>query len=85
MSEKSSLPRIKNMGPKSTDWLNDIGVFTLEDIERQGVVSVYKRLKASRPNISLVMLWALQGAVMNLHWKWLPEEVKAELLQEIAE
>lgn len=83
MNPKTPAVRIKNMGPKSTEWLNDIGIFTVEDIEREGVIAVYQRLKASRPGISRVMLYALQGAVMNLHWNHLPDEVKADLLREL--
>jgi DNA transformation protein len=83
MSKKSPEPRIKNMGAKSTEWLNEIGIFTVEDVEREGVVAVYHRLKASRPGISKVMLYALQAAVMNLHWQHLPEDIKADLLRAI--
>jgi DNA transformation protein and related proteins len=83
MSKKP--PAIKNMGPKSTEWLKEIGIFTVEDVEREGVMEVYLRLKAGRPGISRVMLYALQGAVLNLHWNALPDELKEELLQQLDE
>ena len=74
------MSRIKNIGPKSESWLNDIGIFTVDDVEAIGVVEVYKRLKLSRPNISLVMLYALQGAVMDMHWQEIPDDVREDLI-----
>lgn len=70
---------IRNMGPKSTKWLNEIGVSTLQDIERLGSVEVYIRLKRIRPRVSLVLLYALEAALLDLHWNRLPGSVKAEL------
>ncbi|MCA9892838.1 MAG: TfoX/Sxy family protein [Anaerolineae bacterium] len=74
------MSRIKNIGPKSESWLNNIGIFTVDDVEAIGVVEVYKRLKLSRPNISLVMLYALQGAVMDMHWQEIPDDVREDLI-----
>ncbi|MCB9461259.1 MAG: TfoX/Sxy family protein [Anaerolineaceae bacterium] len=74
------MSRIKNIGPKSESWLNDIGIFTVDDVEVIGVVEVYRRLKLSRPNISLVMLYALQGAVMDMHWQEIPDDVREDLI-----
>ena len=74
------MSRIKNIGPKSESWLNDIGIFTVDDVEAIGVVEIYRRLKLSRPNISLVMLYALQGAVMDMHWQEIPDDVREDLI-----
>lgn len=35
--------------------------------------------------VTLNMLYALQGALMELHWKDVPQEVKTALLQEVGE
>ncbi|MCA9883836.1 MAG: TfoX/Sxy family protein [Anaerolineae bacterium] len=74
------MSRIKNIGPKSESWLNDIGIFTVDDVEAIGVVEIYRRLKLSRPTISLVMLYALQGAVMDMHWQEIPNDVREDLI-----
>ena len=37
---------MKNLGPKSSEWLASIGVHSLEDVARPGVVETYKRVKA---------------------------------------
>ena len=40
---------MKNLGPKSSEWLASIGVHSLEDVARLGVVETYKRVKAVYP------------------------------------
>ena len=71
---------IKNMGPKSRVWLHEIGINTLEDLKTIGAVEAYRRLKIAFPTeITLNMLWGLQAAILNIHWKMLTPEMKAEL------
>ena len=40
---------MKNMGPKSSEWLASVGIHTLDDVARLGVVKAYKRVKAAYP------------------------------------
>ncbi len=80
MSKKSSSTSLSDFGEKSAAWLNEIGVYTLENIEREGVVEVYIRVKRAFPHkVTLNMLWGLQAAVLGIHWNALPPEMKAEL------
>ena len=75
---------IKNMGPKSSAWLHEIGIDTLEDLEAIGTVEAYRRLKASRPTeVTLNALWGMQAALLNIHWNMLTPEMKAELKAQI--
>ena len=75
---------IKNMGPKSSAWLHEIGIDTLEDLEAIGTVEAYRRLKASRPTVvTLIALWGMQAALLNIHWNMLTPEMKAELKAQI--
>jgi DNA transformation protein len=80
------LLKLKNIGPKTREWLHDIGIHTREDVERLGSVEVYRRLKASRPHqVSLNALWGLEAALLNIRWDMLPDDVKAELLRQLSE
>lgn len=82
----SELSKLKGIGPKTTGWLNDIGIYTLEDIEALGVVEVYKRLKAAYPHkVSLNALYGLQAVVLGIHWLALPPAMKAELKAQVSE
>jgi hypothetical protein len=38
---------MKNMGPKSREWLASVGIHTLDDVAQLGVVETYKRVKAA--------------------------------------
>ncbi|MBL8120696.1 MAG: TfoX/Sxy family protein [Anaerolineae bacterium] len=78
-----SMTPFKNIGPKTLERLQAVGVSSLEDLEAMGAVEVYRQIKAAYPrDVSIVALYALQGALLNLHWNALPPEMKAELRAE---
>lgn len=75
---------LRNIGPVSAKWLAEVGVELMEDLERVGAVEAYRRVRENRPGkASLNLLWALQGALMELHWTDVPEQVKERLLEEL--
>ena len=74
---------MKNIGPKSSEWLASIGVNTLEDVARLGVVETYKRVKAAYPDkVSLNMLYGLQAALLDLTINQLPQDIRDQLKRE---
>ena len=77
---------MKNLGPKSSEWLASIGVHTLDDVARLGVVETYKRVRAAYPEkVTLNMLWGLQAALLDIPWNELPPEIKSELKKQAEE
>jgi DNA transformation protein len=77
---------MKNLGPKSREWLASIGVYSLEDVAKLGVVETYKRVKAAHPEkVTLNMLWGLQAALLNIRWDELPLDIKSELRKQVEE
>lgn len=75
---------LRKLGPKSRQWLAEIGITTLEEIERLGSIEVYRRLKASRPReVSLNMLYGLEAAILDIPWQHLPQDVKDQLRTQI--
>ena len=77
---------MKNLGPKSQEWLASIGIHTLNDVARLGVVETYKRVKAAYPEkVTLNMLWGLQAALLDIPWNELPPDIKDQLRQEAGE
>ena len=77
---------MKNLGPKSREWLASIGVNTLDDVAKMGVVETYKRVKAAYPEkMTLNMLWGLQAALLDITWNELPPDIKAQLRKEVGE
>ena len=77
---------MKNIGPKSREWLASAGVYTLDDVAKLGVVETYKRVKAAYPEkVSLNLLWGLQAALLDLPWNELPPDIKYELRKQVGE
>ena len=75
---------MKNIGPKTKQWLASIGVHTLDDVVNLGVVETYKRVKAAYPEkVSLNLLYGLQAALLDLPWNELPPDIKEELKRQV--
>ena len=75
---------MRNMGPKSSEWLASVGVHTLDDVVSLDVVETYKRLRAAYPEkVSLSLLYALQAALLDLPWNELPPDMKEELKRQV--
>ena len=77
------LSRLKNIGPKSEQWLNAIGVHTLDDLEEMGAVAAYRQLKARGFPASLNLVWAIEATVQGIHWRDLPQADKDRLREEL--
>jgi hypothetical protein len=75
---------MKNMGPKSKEWLASVGIHTLDDVAALGVVETYRRVKAAYPEkVSLNLLYGLQAAMLDIPWNELPPDIKAELKKQV--
>jgi len=77
---------MKNLGPKSREWLASVGIHSLDDVAKLGVVETYKRVKAAYPEkVTLNMLWGLQAALLEIPWNELPQDIKDQLRKEAEE
>jgi len=82
MTSHSELLQLKNLGMASVNILHAIGINTCIDLRHTGAVEAYRKIKARHINVSKVMLYALQGALMDVHWNELPPDLKAQLVAE---
>ncbi|GAA2898123.1 hypothetical protein GCM10010517_63190 [Streptosporangium fragile] len=77
---------LRNLGPKSELWLDQVGIGDAGRLAELGAVEAYRRLQdAAIPGLSLNALWALEGALTENDWRLIPAERKQELLAELAE
>ena len=77
---------MKNLGPKSSEWLASVGVYSLDDVAKLGVVETYKLVKAAYPEkVTLNMLWGLQAALLDIPWNELPPDIKSALRKQVEE
>ena len=75
---------MKRIGPTSREWLASVGIHTLDEVARLGVVETYKRVRAAHPDkVSLNLLWGLQAALLEIPWQELPEDIKAQLRRQV--
>lgn len=81
-TSNQELLQLKNLGMASVNILHAIGINTYADLQKVGAVEAYKRIRSRDINVSKVMLYALQGALMNVHWNDLAPDVKAQLVLE---
>jgi DNA transformation protein len=72
------------MGPKSRQWLAEIGIYTIQDLRKAGSITTYKLLKEIYPRkISLNLLWGLEAAIRDVDWRALTEADKEELRKKL--
>ena len=77
---------MRNIGSNSARWLESVGICSPEELFDLGPVEAYKRVKSAYPQeVSLNMLYALQGAIMDLPWNEIPPDIKEKLKCEATE
>ena len=84
-SNSANLIGLKNLGMASVNILHAIGINSYEELSDAGAVDAYCRIKARGIHVSKVMLYALQGALMDVHWNELSPDLKAQLVEEAAQ
>lgn len=82
MSEPE-LESLLNLGPRSVSMLRSAGITTLVELEELGAVEAYLMLKRENIPVSLNMLYAIHGALNNVHWNQLDRQERANLIMEL--
>ena len=81
---ESDLLHLKNLGVASVNILRAVGISNTADLRRAGAVETYARIKRRGINVSKVMLYALEGALIDTHWKDLDPNLKHQLVTDAA-
>ncbi len=79
--KKDAREELKNLGPVSLRWLADAGIRTRADLERVGSVVAFRKVAEAGHKPSANLLYALEGALLDLRWDLLGEDVKHNLLE----
>jgi DNA transformation protein len=75
---------LKNIGPKSRQWLAEVGIYTINDLRNAGAIATYKILKERYPKkVSLNLLWGLEAAIRDVDWRELTDTDKEELKKKL--
>ena len=79
----TTAPKLRNIGPKSSAWLRQVGLRTYEDIAAAGAVDAFLRVKRAGFRPSLNLLYALEGALADCHWQEVPEARRHALIADL--
>lgn len=76
---------LKNLGSTSVNWLRAVGIHSREELQAAGPIDVYNRIRERGFRVSRVLLYALEGALLDTHWNDLSPEHKQRLVTEADE
>ena len=77
------LQHLKNLGKTSAQWLHAVGIHSASDLKRLGAVDAYRAVKARGFRASKVLLYAIEGALLDVHWNDIPPQRKAFLNEQV--
>ena len=75
----AELKSIANIGSEMAKKLTAVGIDSPEKLARLGAKQAFFRLKEAYPQVCLVHLYALEGAIQDIEFNHLSEEKKKEL------
>lgn len=84
MSSNAPIESLANFGSKSGQWLREVGINTIGDLEIVGALTAYQLVKQNEESVSLNLLWALLGGLEGKDWRELSEKTKQLSLAELA-
>lgn len=70
------LLRMKNLGKTSAQWLHAAGIHKTADLRRLGSIQAYQAVKNRGIKASKVLLYAIEGALLDKQWKELQDDHK---------
>lgn len=76
MGELSKLP---NIGKAVEEQLNQVGIFTEDDLKSVGARQAWLKIQAMDESACIHRLLALEGAIWGVKKTALPDDVKADL------
>lgn len=75
----SELTAMMNIGKEMARKLTSVGIDTPEKLVELGAMQAFRKLKEAYPNVCLVHLYTLEGAIFNTEYNRLSEDRKKEL------
>ena len=75
----AELTSLRNIGKELVRKLKSVDINTAEELKEVGSEDAFVRLKLHYPNVCLVHLYTLEGAVSDTEYNQLSEDVKQRL------
>jgi DNA transformation protein len=77
--QNEPIESLRNLGPKSGQWLRAVGINTIADLRSIGPVVAYRIIKQRQSSTSLNLLWAMAAGLEEKDWRDLDETAKIKL------
>ena len=77
----AKLTSMMNIGKEMEKKLASVGIGSAEELIAAGAKEAFSKMKGTYPQVCLVHLYALEGAIHNTEYHSLSEEKKKELKQ----
>ncbi len=78
-----SIESLRNIGPRSAQWLRDAGIHTVERLRQFGPMVAYQMVKSRRPQVSMNLLWSLAAGLSGRDWRDLSDVERHALRDEL--
>lgn len=78
-NKMAKLESMMNIGKEMKIKLMSVGIYSAEDLVKTGSKEAFYLLKERYPNICLVHLYTLQGAIDNIEYNQLSNKIKCDL------
>ncbi len=83
-AKPTRLKDLPNLRLATERMLKKAGIETVEQLQQKGSVNAYQAIKSTHNNeVSVELLWALEGAINGTHWSVIPKDRRQELLARI--
>ncbi len=76
MGELSNLP---NIGPVVEQQLNQVGIFTEEQLKQEGAENAWLKIQSIDDSACIHRLLGIEGAILGIKKKYMPPERKEQL------
>jgi DNA transformation protein len=73
----AELTSMRNIGKEIEKKLKSVGICSTEELKRAGSKEAFLHLKTRHPNVCLVNLYTLQGAIDDIEYNRLSEETSS--------
>ena len=86
MKQNRRLTELQNIGKKIAARLNEVGIFSEDELRFVGSVKAHQMIKQRHPNEVLPVcyyLYSFEGALKDKHWNDIGEDRKRELKSQI--
>ena len=87
MKQNRKLVELKNIGKKIAGRLNEVGIFSEDELQIVGAFNAHEMIKNKYPNETLPVcyyLYSFEGAISNKYWNDIGEGKKRELKTKIS-